>query len=119
MPRQMTLLGCCVAVGMMDCLGSVAVACVPNHCQDFEDLILTPPPPRIVPGMTRQAVEKLLKEGSAWESAWRFSGGQYWATYSKAGVRVYYGPDNRVLGVGTPWDPTPAMGMNTFQSGDW
>jgi hypothetical protein len=69
--------------------------------------------------MTRQAVEKLLKEEPAWESVWRWSGGQYWAAYYRAGVRVYYGPDDRVLGVGSPWDALPAPGMNTFQSADW
>jgi hypothetical protein len=117
MSWQASSLGWCGAVGVMVCPSSAALADIPTLGRHFGKVAQASP--QVIRGMTRQAVERFLQTQPDWESSWPCSGGQYWAAYSQAVVRVYYGPDDRVLHVGKPSDSLPAPGMNTFESGDW
>ena len=54
-----------------------------------------------------------------WLSDWRWSQGQYRATYVGAGLFVYYDADDRVLRVRQGWDELPAPGTISPGSDDW
>jgi hypothetical protein len=103
----------------MACLASDSVADIPTPGREFGEVAQAPPQARVVPGMTRRAVERLLKEEPAWSSGWLWCGGQYWASYLQAGVRVYFDPDDRVLRVADLWAKPPEGGMIHVEGDDW
>jgi hypothetical protein len=92
--------GWCWAVAVAAYLTGVSIANDPVSSIDMGETVEEPSSARVVPGMSRDAVERLLKEEPAWESVWSASGGQYWTHYPRAGLRVYYDPDSVVYGKG-------------------
>jgi hypothetical protein len=61
--------------------------------------------PKVVPapGMPEAVVEFVLNEGPAWQGDWPGSMGQYYATYTRAGLTIYYSAAGRAVRVERLW----------------
>jgi hypothetical protein len=107
-----------LTVGVTAVFAGASAANAPKADREFGQLVEVTPPDDVKVGMTRRAVERLLKEDPAWLREWPGSMGQSYAVYASAGLSVFYGSDGRVLRVEQRWkDVMTAGNLSTFVPG--